>query len=103
MGPRAGVEYRRRAEDHLHRRGEVAAGERGAAARRHDGRRGWSSRVRDEALDELYATLAGLPGPDQAALLESLVVVPEGARYSELERWRRGPSKPSGPEPGARR
>ena len=31
------------------------------------------SRVRDEALDELYATLAGLPSPHQAALLESLV------------------------------
>jgi hypothetical protein len=28
--------------------------------------------------------------------LENLVVVPEGARYSDLERWRKGPSKPSG-------
>jgi hypothetical protein len=54
------------------------------------------SRVRDEALDELYATLAGLPGPHQAALLESLVVVPDGAQYSELELWRRMPSKPTG-------
>ena len=54
------------------------------------------SRVRDEALDELYATMAGLPGPRQAALLESLVVVPDGARYSELELWRRMPSKPTG-------
>ena len=54
------------------------------------------SRVRDEALDELYATLAGLPGPYLAARLEGLVVVPDGARYSELELWRRGPSKPTG-------
>ena len=54
------------------------------------------SRVRDEALDELYATLAGLPGPHLAARLEGLVVVPDGARYSELELWRRGPSKPTG-------
>jgi TnpA family transposase len=54
------------------------------------------SRVRDEALDELYATLAGLPGPYLAARLEGLVTVPDGARYSELELWRRGPSKPTG-------
>jgi Domain of unknown function (DUF4158)/Tn3 transposase DDE domain len=54
------------------------------------------SRVRDEALDELYATLAGLPGPHLAARLEGLVVVADGARYSELELWRRGPSKPNG-------
>ena len=54
------------------------------------------SRVRDEALDELYATLAGLPGPYLAARLEGLVAVPDGARYSELELWRRGPSKPTG-------
>jgi TnpA family transposase len=53
------------------------------------------SRVRDEALDELYATLAGLPGPHLAARLGGLVV-PDGARYSELELWRRGPSKPTG-------
>ena len=54
------------------------------------------SRIRDEALDELYATLAGLPGPHLAARLEGLVTVPDGARYSGLELWRRGPSKPTG-------
>ena len=55
------------------------------------------SRVRDEALDELYATLAGLPGPYLAARLEGLVTVPDGARYSELELWRRGRrSRPGG-------
>jgi hypothetical protein len=54
------------------------------------------SRVRDEALEELYGTLAGLPGPHLAAVLEGLVVVPDGGRYSELELWRRIPSKPTG-------
>ena len=52
--------------------------------------------VRDEATDELYRTLAALPAPHQAASLERLVVVPDRTRYSDLERWRRGPSKPSG-------
>jgi hypothetical protein len=54
------------------------------------------ARVRDEATDELHATLAGLPDAHQAARLESLVVVPEGARYSDLELWRKGPANPSG-------
>lgn len=54
------------------------------------------ARVRDQATDELYATLAKMPGPHQAARLEGLVVVPEGARYSELELWRKGPAKPTG-------
>ena len=54
------------------------------------------ARVRDEATDELYATLAGLPDAHQAARLESLVMVPEGARYSDLELWRKGPANPSG-------
>ena len=54
------------------------------------------SRVRDEALDDQYATLAALPDPHQAARLESAVTVPEGARYSELETWRKGPAKPTG-------
>jgi hypothetical protein len=54
------------------------------------------ARVREEATDDLYATLAGLPSPYQQAALEHLVVVPDGARYSDLERWRKGPAKPSG-------
>ena len=54
------------------------------------------ARVREEAQEDLYATLAGLPGPHQRAGLEQLVVVPDGARYSDLERWRKGPAKPSG-------
>ena len=54
------------------------------------------ARVREEATEELYAVLASLPGPHQVMSLENLVVVPDGARYSDLERWRKGPSKPSG-------
>jgi TnpA family transposase len=54
------------------------------------------ARVRDEATDELHATLAGLPDAHQAARLENLVMVPEGARYSDLELWRKGPTNPSG-------
>jgi hypothetical protein len=54
------------------------------------------SRIRDEATDELYTALAGLPSLHQAARLEGLVVVPDGERYSKLELWRRGPAKPSG-------
>ena len=46
------------------------------------------ARVREEATDELYATLAGLPSAH-------LLVVPVGARYSDLERWRKDPAKPS--------
>ena len=54
------------------------------------------ARVREEAQEDLYATLAGLPGPHQRAGLEQLVVVPDGARYSDLERWRKGPAEPTG-------
>jgi hypothetical protein len=55
------------------------------------------ARVREEPTVELYATLAGLPSTHQLAALEYLVVVvPDGARYSDLERWRKGPAKPSG-------
>lgn len=54
------------------------------------------ARVREEATDDLYATLAGLPGAHQRVALEHLVVMPCGARYSDLERWRKSPAKPSG-------
>jgi hypothetical protein len=47
------------------------------------------ARVREEATHDLYATLAGLPSAYQRAALEHLVVVPDGARYSDLERWRK--------------
>ncbi|HEX6522369.1 MAG TPA: hypothetical protein VF070_20530 [Streptosporangiaceae bacterium] len=52
--------------------------------------------MREETADALYMALADLPGPHRAARLESLVTVPDGARYSELELWRKGPAKPTG-------
>ncbi len=56
------------------------------------------ARVREEATGELYATLASLPGPHQVMSLENLVVVPDGARYSDLERGgaRGRPSRAAG-------
>ena len=95
MGAVPGVKYRAGAEDHLRRRGGVAAVQRGAAARGHDAG-AVVARVRDEAAEELYAGLAGLPGPHQVISPENLVVMPEGARYADLERWRKGSAKPSG-------
>jgi uncharacterized protein DUF4158 len=54
------------------------------------------ARVRDEATQRLWDTLAGLLTSRQCRLLERLLTVPDGARFSDLERWRRGPAKPSG-------
>jgi hypothetical protein len=44
----------------------------------------------------LWDTLAGLLTAGQCRLLERLLNVPDGGRFSDLERWRRGPAKPSG-------
>ncbi len=54
------------------------------------------ARVRDEATQRLWDTLAGLLTARQRRLLERLLAVPDGGRFSDLERWRRGPAKPSG-------
>ena len=53
--------------------------------------------VRDEATRRLWGTLSGLLSPVQARVLDGVVVVPEGARACELERWRKGPTRTSGP------
>jgi hypothetical protein len=50
------------------------------------------ARVRDETTEEL----TGLLSAQQRIILEQLVVVPDGVRYSDLERWRKGPPTPSG-------
>jgi hypothetical protein len=55
------------------------------------------ARVRDEATQRLFDTLASLPSPEQRSLLDALLEVPAGARISDLERWRRSPTKASGP------
>ncbi len=54
------------------------------------------ARVRDEATQRLWDTLAELLTARQCRLLERLLAVPDGGRFSDLERWRRGPAKPSG-------
>ncbi len=54
------------------------------------------ARVREEANQRLWDTLAGLPTAQQRRRLADLLEVPAGARISDLERWRKGPTKPSG-------
>jgi hypothetical protein len=54
------------------------------------------ARVRDEATERQYDTLYQLLTPGQRAILEMLLEVPAGSRISDLERWRKGPSVPSG-------
>jgi hypothetical protein len=87
MGAVPGVKDRAGAEKHVHGRCAVASRQRGTPAGVTTLAR-VVARVREEATDELYTTLAGLPSAH-------LVVVPVGARYSDLERWRKDPAKPS--------
>ncbi|MFG2246377.1 Tn3 family transposase [Spirillospora sp. NPDC048823] len=54
------------------------------------------ARVRDQAIERLHQSLYAVLSPRQRAVLELLLEVPEGARSSDLERWRKGPSVPSG-------
>ncbi|HEY6411136.1 MAG TPA: DUF4158 domain-containing protein, partial [Ktedonobacteraceae bacterium] len=55
------------------------------------------SSVRDHAETRLWQALAQLPTPRQCALLETLLVVPEGERQTPLDRLRRPPTRVSGP------
>lgn len=54
------------------------------------------ARVRDESTQQLWDTLSELPTSRQRRMLGQLLDVPDGARLSDLERWRQGPAKPSG-------
>jgi hypothetical protein len=54
------------------------------------------ARVRDEATDRLYDALFWVMAPRQRAVFELLLEVPDDRRVSDLERWRQGPSVPSG-------
>jgi len=54
------------------------------------------TRVRDAVTQRLWDVLAAMVTPAQARMLERLLEVPDGARVSELERLRRGPTVPSG-------
>jgi hypothetical protein len=54
------------------------------------------AQVRDTATQRLWDTLYELLTASQRAVLERLLEVPDGARFSDLERWRKGPAQPSG-------
>ncbi len=54
------------------------------------------ARVRDQSTQRLWETLYGLLTDQQRRALELALEVREGASSSELERWRKGPAKPSG-------
>lgn len=55
------------------------------------------AQVRDRATARLWRILAGLPTAEQRTHLEALLVVPEGARHSPLDRLGRSPTRISGP------
>jgi TnpA family transposase len=55
------------------------------------------SSVREHASMRLWQLLAQLPTPRQVALLETLLVIPEGERQTPLDRLRRGPTRVSSP------
>ncbi len=52
--------------------------------------------VRDAATQRLWDVLAAMVTPTQARMLELLLEVPDGARISDLERLRKGPTTLSG-------
>jgi hypothetical protein len=53
-------------------------------------------RVREEAQQRLWDTLAGVPTRSQARQLEGLLEMPRGALVSDLDRLRKGPVTASG-------
>ncbi|MBV8993241.1 MAG: DUF4158 domain-containing protein [Pseudonocardiales bacterium] len=54
------------------------------------------AKVREDATARLHRMLCQELTAGQRARLDELLVVPEGARVCELERWRKGVSVPSG-------
>ena len=54
------------------------------------------ARVREATMQRLWDTVAAMVTPAQARMLELLLEVPEGARTSDLERLRTGPTTVSG-------
>jgi hypothetical protein len=56
------------------------------------------AREREEATRRLRDTMVELITASQRSALDQLLEVPPGKKVSELERWRTGPSKASGPQ-----
>ncbi|HUR08535.1 MAG TPA: DUF4158 domain-containing protein [Nonomuraea sp.] len=56
------------------------------------------ARERERATRELHDALVALFSAQQRAVLDLLLEVPPGRKVSDLERWRTGPSKASGPQ-----
>ena len=54
------------------------------------------ARARAVGEERLWDSVAALPTMEQARVLEGLLEVPEGSRFSDLERWRKGPADPTG-------
>ena len=55
------------------------------------------ARIRERAAHRLWRRLASLPTREQKAELETLLKVPEGARASRFDHYRKGPVTISGP------
>jgi len=60
------------------------------------------ARVRDAATQRLWDVLSAMVTPSQARMLELLLEVPDGAKVSDLERLRRGPTNTVGQGHGGR-
>jgi hypothetical protein len=56
------------------------------------------ARVREETTRRLWDTLYAALTEQQRVALDALLVVAPGSRVSELERWRTGPARASGPQ-----
>jgi hypothetical protein len=56
------------------------------------------AREREAATRRLWDTLYAALSDQQRLALDALLVVPPGSRISELERWRTGPARASGPQ-----
>ena len=56
------------------------------------------SEVRAQAVERADGLLAAAVGPELRRRLDALLVVPQGSRWSELDRLRRAPTRASGPQ-----
>ena len=54
------------------------------------------ARARADGDERLWETLASVPTVEQTRVLEGLLEVSEESRFSDLERWRKGPADPTG-------